>query len=174
MVCYNFCEEDTAVGANNRRSFDTYLTINGFELAYGRGDGYIRDSNEDDKFGYASGGAIIDVSAGDDLVINIARDDTNTDVNTNIRAGVNGVSIVKMNDDFNYARLQKLARSANISGNTTFTAVDWDSSDELDTGAFTFSPTSEDITLKGDSGQYFMTNVNVRINRSEEHTSELQ
>lgn len=165
LVLYNVWAEDTAVGTNNRRSFETYLTINGSELAYGRGDGYIRDSNEDDKFSYASGGAIIDVSAGDDLIINIARDDTNADNNIDIRAGVNGVSIVKMSDDFDYARLQKLIRSATISGDTTFTPVTWDTSDEVDTGSFSFSPTSENISLIGASGQYFMTNINVRIHQ---------
>lgn len=165
LVLYNVWAEDAIAGTNNRRSFETYLTVNGSELAYGRGDGYIRDANEDDKFAYASGGAIIGVNAGDDLVINIARDDTNTDNNIDIRAGVNGVSIVKMRDDFDYVRLQKLTRSANISGDTTFAPVTWDTTDELDASSFSFTPTSENITLQGELGQYFMTNINVRIHQ---------
>lgn len=165
LVLYNVWTEDVGSGGQNRRSFETFLTINGSEIPYGRGNGYIRDSNDDDNYSYAAGAAIIDVSAGDDLVINVARDDTNATNNTQIRTGTNGVSIVKMSEDFDYARIQKTVRSADISGNTSFTPVDWETADELDTGSFSFSPTSADIILTGDDGQYYLTTVNVRLHQ---------
>lgn len=164
LVLYNVWA-DASSGGTNRRSLQTYLTLNETPLAYGQGDGYIRDSGNDDEFAYAAGAAVIEAAAGDDLEVNILRDDTNVTENTTIRSGTNGVSVLRLRDDFDYLRIYKDTRTEDISGNTTFTDVVWDVSDEVDTGSFAFTDGSGDITLKGAAGDYFLVTSNIRLNQ---------
>ena len=134
LVVYNvWAEQGTSTAGTNRRSVETYLTLNGTELAYGRANGYLRDS-EGDLNGYPAGAAIIDATAGHDLQVHIARTDSNSTAGTNIPSNTNGVSIVKLDDSWNYLRARRSANSTDISSNTSFTDVTWDTSDEVDTG----------------------------------------
>jgi len=164
LVLYNVWTEEGAAGGTNRRSLHSFLTLNGSELPYGRGAGYIRDT-DGDLAAYNSGGAIIDASNGDDLQIEIKRDDTNAADATDIQAGTNGVSVLKLDDNADYLRVYKDTRSASISGNTAFTPVVWDTSDEVDTGSFLFTDGSSDVTLIGDAGTHFLITANVSLNQ---------
>ena len=165
LVLYNVWTSQVTDATNQRRSFETYLTINESELAYGRGDGYIRNSGADDRNAYAAGAAVIAVSAGDDLKINVERDDASTGGQGAIRAGTNGVSVLQLSDELDYLRLRKTSRSADISANTSFTDVTYETIDEIDTDSFTFSASTGDITLRGPEGSYFLVTSNVRLNQ---------
>ncbi|MCA9365729.1 hypothetical protein KC723_02445 [Candidatus Kaiserbacteria bacterium] len=167
LVLYNAWAEETGAGTQNRRAFESYLTLDESEIVYGRGAGYIRDSNQDDQYAYTNGAAIIDAGAGEDLKINVRRDDTNPDDLTQTRAGTNGVSVLKMKDNLDYAIIPKTSNSTDISGNTSFIDVSFNNADELDTGSFGYTSGSSDITLKGSAGDYFLVTYNIRLNQTE-------
>lgn len=172
LVMYNvFAEQGTSTVGTNRRSLATWLTLEGQPLAYGRAGGYIRDS-DGDLDAYPASTAILDVTAGDDLQVHIRRDDTNPTAGTNVKPVTNGVSILKLKDSWDYLRLRKTATSSNINGNTSFTDITWDTADETDTGSFGFTPTSGNITLKGDSGTLFLITTNVGLDRTANNTRE--
>jgi hypothetical protein len=163
LVLYNVWTEEGAVGGDNRRSVASYLTLNSTPLAYGWGGGYIRDQ-ENDFTAYNSGAAIIDVAAGDDLAVVLDRDDANAAGGTAIRPATNGVSVIKIDDDLDYLRIHQSARSADISGNTTFTAVDFDTADEVDTDVFAFSAPGSGVTVSGAITQKLLVTTNVKLN----------
>ena len=163
LVAYNVWT-DEGTGGNERRSFETYLTVNGSKIPYGRGSGYLRDSGGDIN-AYAAGVGIINASAGDDLEVVINRDDTNAET-AGIRANKNGVSVVKLRDDLEYIRLKKTSNTVGIESNTSFTNVVWDTSDEVDSGAYGFSDGNSQVTLKGDSGSHFIVSVGVGIEKT--------
>ncbi|MCA9362260.1 hypothetical protein KC906_02705, partial [Candidatus Kaiserbacteria bacterium] len=160
LVLYNVWTDEGA-GGDERRNFETYLTLNGSEIPYGRGYGYLRDSGGDND-AYAAGIGIIEAGAGDDLEVVINRDDTN-DETAGIRSGTNVVSVLILKDDFDYLRIKKNTNTSGIQTATTFTDVIWDTTDEADTGSFGFTNGSGDITLKGAEGEHFLVSAGVGI-----------
>ena len=163
LVLYNLWTEEGATGGGNRRSVLSYLTLDGTPLEYGYGSGYIRD--EDDDFSaYNTGAAIIDAAAGQNLRVVATRDDTNPAGGTAIKPDSNAVSILKLDDALPYLRVHKSTRSADISGNNTFTDVVFDTADEVNTGSFDFTSPTSDVTLKGGTDQFFLVTANVKLN----------
>ncbi len=172
LVLYNvWTEQGTSTSGTNRRSQRTWLTVGGVESKYGIGGGYLRDS-DGTLYMYNSGSAIIDSTAGDNLQVHVQRDDTNTTAGVNVRPDTNGISVLKLKDTWDYLRIYKTASSSDIDGNTTFTDVTWDTSDEVDTGSFAFTPTSGAITLKGTDQSHFLVTVNVKLNKTANNTRE--
>lgn len=163
LVMYNAFTEEGATGGNNRRSVASYLTLDGTPLEYGWGGGYIRDT-ENDFTAYNSGAAVLDATAGQNLRLVVERDDANPSAGTAVRGGTNAISVLKLDDNLDYLRVHKSTRSSDISANTSFTDVTWDTSDEVDAGSFAFSPTSADVTVKGSSDQMFLVTANVKLN----------
>ncbi len=162
LVLYNVWASDNA--GVERRSIETYLTLDGSRLAYGGGAGYVRDFGGD-LDSYNSGAAIIEATAGQDLNIVAVRDDAEASA-VAIRAAKNGVSVLRMKDDFDYLRLYKTIDTSNVDINTTFTDVIWDENDEVDTGSFAFTNGSGDVTLKGLDGDYFLVTTNIRLKQT--------
>ncbi|MDA8596745.1 LamG domain-containing protein [Candidatus Pacebacteria bacterium] len=165
LVLYNVQAEEGTSTAAQRRNWNTWLTLNDTPLEYGRGNGFIRDTDNILE-GYANGAAIINAAAGDDLAVRTKRFDQLAPGGVNTRADTNGISVLKLKDSWDYLRIHKSASSTGISGNTSFTDVTWDTSDEVDTDSFTFSPTSADISLVGGSEKHFLVTTNVHINRT--------
>jgi len=165
LVMYNVWSEQGTSTGGNRRSQATWLNVNGTPSPYGWGGGYLRDSGGT-VYMYNEGAAILDTTANATMTVNVQRNDTNPTAGVNMRGGTNGVSVLKFKDNWDYLRIQKTASSSDIDGNTTFTAVTWDQSDEVDTGSFAFTPTSGNLTLKGDSGKHFLITTNVKLNRT--------
>jgi hypothetical protein len=163
LVLYNVWTEQGAAGGANRRSIASYLTLDDSPLESGWGGGYIRDS-ENDFSAYNSGAAIIDAAAGADLAVVLDRDDANATGGSAIKPGTNGVSVLKLAEDLDYLRIHKSTRSADISGNTTFTAVTFDTSDEVDTGSFAFSEPDTGVTISGAADRKFLVTTNVKLN----------
>ena len=163
FVTYNVWTEEGATGGANRRSVATYLTLDGTTSPYGWGGGYISDADNDVN-AYNSGAAILDATAAQNLRVVARRDDTNPGGGTAIRGGTNGVNVLKLDDNLDYLRIYKNTRSADISANTTFTDVTWDTADEVDAGSFAFTPASANVTVKGDADQLFLVTANVKLN----------
>lgn len=163
LVLYNAWTHEGGSGGSNRRSIASYLTLNGAPLEYGWGSGYIRDA-ENDLVAYNSGAAIINAAAGDDLALVLERDDGNPGGGTEIRDGTNGISLLKLDDSLDYLRIHSSAGESNIQNNTSFTAVTWDSVDEVDTGSFSFSSPGSGVTVRGSDTQKFLVTANVKLN----------
>ena len=163
LVLYNAWTQEGSTGGNNRRSVASYVAINGGASEYGWGGGYIRDS-ENDLTAYNSGAAILDVAAGDDIAVVLDRDDANAAAGTAIRGGTNGVSILKLDDDLDYLRVHSSAGETDISGNTSFNVVTWDTADEVDTGSFAFSAPASGVVVSGATNQKFLVTTNVKLN----------
>ena len=165
LVLYNVWTEKGAGAGADRRSFATNLTLDDVNLPYGHAASYFRDASGEDVAAYAAGATIIDAAAGQDLKVQIQRDDTNTAAESFIRPGTNAVSVLKMNENFDYLRVYASTRSGDVSGNTSFTDVAFDTADEIDSNSFAFtaSSTASDITLKGAAGDKFLITTNVRL-----------
>ncbi len=163
LVLYNSWTHEGSTGGANRRSVASYVAVNGSASEYGWGGGYIRDA-ENDFNAYNSGAAILDVTAGDDITVVLDRDDSNPGGGTAIRGGTNGVSILKLDDDLDYLRVHSSAGVSDISSNTSFNVVDWDTADEVDAGSFTFAAPASGVVVKGATDQKFLVTSNVKLN----------
>ncbi len=163
LVTYNFwAEQGTSTTGSQRRSFETYLTLDDVVSEYGRAYGFLRDS-DNTLFAPSSGGTILDASAGAVLELHAARDDVNSGAGTNVRPGINGMSVLKLRDNWDYLRLRRTATSTSVNGNTTFTDVAWNTADEVDTDSFGFTATSAAITLKGSAEDHFLVTANLKL-----------
>ncbi len=151
-----------ASGANDRTAWANRLQLAGGTLAYGYGFAYMRD-NEGAQGAASFGGAIIDVATDDDaLTLQWARQDSNSGSSVTRDANASGLQVLKLADSLDYLRIREVGGGQDFN-TTTFTSVDWDTSDETDTGSFGFTPSSTNITLKGPSGTLFLTFANVGL-----------
>jgi len=163
LVTYNTKVEQGGTTGTNRRSLNTWLTLGGTELPYGRASNYIRD-RDGTTMAYLSGGTIIDATAGDDLQLHIQRDDVNPTTPTSVLgSGTNGINVLKLKDSWDYLRLYNGATTSDVHLNTSFTDVAWQNADEVDTDSFGFTATSADITVKGADGDHFLVMANVTL-----------
>ncbi len=148
-------------GGSNRSEMQSWLRINNtIDLAYGRGQGYIRRDNGTDE-GYNHGGAIIEVSADDDVRVQMQRTDSNS-ATVQRRAAKSGISLLKLDDSWDYLR-SRPSSNQTFGADTNFTTLTLGTDDELDTGSF--SRNGGDITLK-QVGHYLVT-----FNMGVTHTS---
>lgn len=162
LALYNIATEEGTSTQTNRRNIETFLTLAGTELPYGRDTAYMRDS-ETLNTAYNAGAAIINATAGDDLSVKVTRDDLNGDAGVNLMPDASGISILKLRDSWDYLRITRDSTTTNISGNTSFTDVLWTHEDEVDTGSFGFTATSSNITLSGGDGKHFLVTANVHL-----------
>lgn len=165
LVLYSLPTYDPAGSNSERTDSIAWLELAGTDLAYGFSQGYIRRQTNNFE-GYNAGAAIIDATAAQFLSVEMQRRDTNTD-SVSRRPSKSGISILKLVDTWDYLRLRVATRSANISGNTSFVDVDWDTQDEVDTGSFAHDTGSspDEITLSGAAGDHFLVTANVSLNQ---------
>lgn len=142
---------------SNRSCTTARLNLAGSASAYGLSSGYIRRSGGSDE-SYQAASAILDVaSAGDDLIVQVARTDSNTGVDCDTIADVSSIQLIELDDTWNYFRAKFSGSTTSIAVNTgnpvtlpltNSTNVDFDeAADEKDTG-FTHAEatTPEQIT----------------------------
>jgi len=137
-----------SASGSNRSEIQSRLNLNGVNLAYGRSTGYIRRSGGTDEC-FLSSATIINATAGNDLIVNAIRTDSNS-ATVQRRANECGLQLLKLNDNWDYLRIRN---SANQSVATTYTDVTWNVQDEVDSGSFTQS--SGNITLN-QTGHYMV------------------
>jgi hypothetical protein len=148
LVVYNLGIEN--FNGNNRSEIQGLIDVSGTNIAYGRSSCFIRRSTGQDEC-FMAGAAIIEAVSGDDVLIEAQRTDSNT-ATVRRRANTNGFSILKLDDALPYARIQE-AGGGQAFNSATFSTVDFDTNDELDTG---FSRSGGDITLAA-PGRYLVT-----------------
>lgn len=165
LVLYNTWTEKGALSGSNPRTIDSFLRLNSTDLAYGRASGHLSDLN-DSVTAHTAGATIVSAAPNDVLQVRVQRADANTAGQSAIRANSNAVQVLKLNDDLDYLRLRRTSNTANIGATTAFTNIEWQAADEVDTGSFTFTPTSGNITLRGPVGQRFLVTANVRVEQT--------
>ncbi|HIA92232.1 TPA: hypothetical protein EYO12_03940 [Candidatus Saccharibacteria bacterium] len=137
---------------SNRSEIQSWLRLNdSTDLAYGRGQGYIRRSGGADE-GYNHGAAIIDVSAGDDIRLQAQRTDDNS-ATVERRANKSGINLVKLDDDWDYLRSRPTSDQT-IGSTTSFETVTLATDDEIDSASF--SRSGGTITI-AEAGHYLVT-----------------
>ena len=148
LVMYSIPVRST--GWSNRSEIQSWVRVNGStDVPYSYASSYIRRADNDFE-GYNEWAAVLNVAAGDDIDIRIQKTDTNgaTIERTPNRSWVN---ILKLDDDWEYARLRPTTSQAIT---TTWTDVDISTSDELDISAYALA--GNDVTLTG-TGKYLVT-----------------
>lgn len=134
----------------NRSEVQSWIQINwSTDSEYGYSSSYIRRTNNDFEW-YNESAAVLDVSAGDDISINIQKTDSNS-ATVERTPGRSGINILKLDDDWEYARLRPSVSQAIT---TSWTDVDLGTVDELDASGFSVS--WNDVTLSS-VGKYLVT-----------------
>ena len=158
LVMYNLALNGSGSG---RAEIQGLIDLAGTDIAYGRSTCFIRLAGGAD-FCWMFGSTIIEATAGQDVKIEAQRTD-GFGATVSRRASENGLTLIKLDDSWDYARIQE-AGGGQAFDSTTFATVTWDTNDELDTG--TFSRTGGDITL-ATAGHYLVTS-NVMFNNSDD------
>lgn len=124
----------------NRSEIQSWIRINGVNSPYTYGSSYIRRANNDNEW-YNEWAAILNVAPGDDMEVQIQKTDSNTATmeRTPWRSGIN---ILKLDDDWNYARLRPAASQAIT---PSWEQINLWITDEVDTAGFSIS--WNDLTL---------------------------
>ena len=152
LVLYGVRFDDT--GGNKRSEIQTQLVLAGADVPIGWSQGYLnRSSGADEAF--TSGGGIIEVVSDDEpLVLRSFRTDDNGAAGVQREPNATGIQLLKLYDGWSILRLHK---STTQTGpiNTTFLDVTYDQQNEIDTGVFSHTVGSGDITLK-DVGHYLV------------------
>jgi hypothetical protein len=149
-----------SAGGSNRSEMQSWLRINDTtNLNYGRGQGYIRRSGGADE-AYNQGAAIINVSAGDDVRLQMQRTDSNS-ATVETRPNKSGISLVKLDSTWDFVRSRPTANQT-FGSTTSFVDVTLATDDEMDSGGF--SRSGAGITLI-EGGKYLVT-YNIGVSHS--------
>ena len=152
LAIYNSRFDATVeTNAEQRVEIQSYLTINGNELASGWSQGFIR-RQQNQRETITSGMAIFEASASDVLNLRSFRTDTTTVGTVTRFPNATGLQLIKLDDvNMSFARV---SRAANQTGpiDATFVKVAFDTDDEVGDG---FSHAAGDLTI-ADAGKYLV------------------
>jgi hypothetical protein len=168
LVMWSMAGDQTGTTGSNRAMLEGLLNLNNdTAFAYGRGWGYLRDSSTSQE-SYAQGAAIIDTTAlGADvpLKLQVFRQDTNLGQFWVRRADLSGMSLLKLNDNWAYARYRETENVQSIAvDEAAKITLDLDTSDEQDTG---FSCSNGTVTLT--NGGHYLVTYNIGIDTTAGH-----
>jgi len=148
LVMYSVPVRST--GGANRSEITTWLQLNGVTNSeYGYATSYIRRAGNDFEW-YNEWSAIIEAAPWDDLTVMIQQTDSH-DATMERTPNRSGITILKLDDDWDYARLRPTAAQAVT---TSWADVNLWTVDNLDAGGFSVS--GNDITLS-EWGKYLVT-----------------
>ncbi|MCP4716494.1 MAG: hypothetical protein GY868_15345, partial [Deltaproteobacteria bacterium] len=147
---------------DDRAKLEGLLELEGQQLAYGRGWGYLRDS-ADATESYAQGATIINAGLNDELILKVFRQETNTGAQGWVRrSSSSGIALIKLNEGWDYARYREAVGGQNIYfPEASKVTIDLDTTDEQDAP---FSRGSGAVTI-ADSGIYMVT-FNLGLNHN--------
>ncbi len=138
----------------NRSEIQSYLNLAGNSLPIGWSQAFIRRNGAATQ-GFSSGGGIINVTSYNaPLIVQSFRTDTNTTAGVMREATSSGVSIIKLDDAWSYARLSKATKQTGPIS-TSWMPVTWDHEDEIDTTAYAHASGASGLTLKN-PGHYLV------------------
>lgn len=142
-VFYNDRYDST--GGTRRSEIQSSLDLASTTLPIGWSQGFI--SRTTANAGFTAGGGIIYASADNSpLTVLTFRTDTNTTATLSRTANTAGLSLIRLDDNWDYARLSKSAKQAGPTSGS-WTTVNYDTEDELDTGSFVHSQGSGNLVL---------------------------
>ena len=169
LVLYSVKATMANCAGEARTAWASRLQLAGSPLAYGYGGAYTRWDGGASS-GASFGGALIDVASdGDALTLQWARQDT-CGGNVTRDANASGLQVLKLDDTLDYLRIREVGGGQDFN-TTTFTSIDWDTSDETDTASFGFTAASTNITLKGASGKLFLVFANMGMETGAQRTT---
>ena len=139
---------------SNRSEIQSYLNLAGVSLPIGWSQAFIRRNGAATQ-GFSSGGGIINVqSSNSPLIVQSFRTDTNSTAGVMREATSSGVSLIKLDDAWSYARLSKATKQTGPIS-TSWMPVTWDREDEIDTTAYAHASGASGLTLKN-PGHYLV------------------
>ncbi len=138
LMMYSVPVRSTSWG--NRSEIQSRIRVNGLDSPYTYGSSYIRRANNDFEW-YNEGAAILNVAPWDDVQVRIQKTDTNT-ASMERTPGRSWVNILKLDDDWDFARIRPSARQAIT---PTWSKVNLATADEIDNSNFSLS--GNDLTL---------------------------
>lgn len=150
LVIYN--EQLVNAIGSARNEVQGRLVIGGTEEQVGGSQCFIRKLNDDYDCFLSGGGIINTTSASTSLVVRMYRTDTGDGTVTRV-ADKGGVTIVKLDDTWDYARYELGSTLAMSDTTAGFHDVSWGTNVEQDTG---FSRTGADITITN-AGRYLVS-----------------
>lgn len=177
LCLYNHCVGLFAASAA-RIEINSRIKVNGSATPYGRSSGHI-DSTiaADDRYLFCSGSAILSLAANDTVEIEAQRTDSNVGTVARAPDTVSGsaLHLVKLSEAWDFCRLKRVTSDPSAS-TSSFADFEWNSEDELDTGSFAHSTSTdpEEITLVGAStSSYYLVTLNVYFRNADSGTTEL-
>jgi hypothetical protein len=153
LVMWSERFDSSEITDNTRVEIQGRLVIGGTESSIGAGQTYIRKLN-DQQAAVISGAGIIDIASDDtSLLTRFRRTDTSIDATVARVVDWGGVTILTLDDTWNYGRYSLNAETATVGGAAAFEDIVWSSTDEEETG---FSRSGADITITN-AGRYLVT-----------------
>ena len=145
LVLYNNRVDHLTGG--NRVELQTHLTLESggsvTPLAYGRAQGFIRNSDGADET-VISGGTILVAGANDILRLHTTRTDQNAAKTVQVEPGHTAIQLLKLDDAMDCLRVSRAASVA-AATSAAFVPVTYDTVDEASSGAVGFKATSSDL-----------------------------
>jgi len=155
LVLYNNRVDHLTGG--NRVELQTHLTLESggsvTPLAYGRAQGFIRNSDGADET-VISGGTILVAGANDILRLHTTRTDQNAAKTVQVEPGHTAIQLLKLDDAMDCLRVSRAASVA-AATSAAFVPVTYDTVDEASSGAVGFKATSSDVTFTN-AGHYLV------------------
>jgi len=151
LVLYNSRLDNVSGGG--RAEALSNLAIDGSDIQYGWGQGYIRNSSGADEM-VISGGAVIDVGTNSLLQLKTTRTDDNTNKVVNVIPDHTAIQLLKLDDGLDCLRVTRTTDTP-AATSATFIDVTYDQVDEASSGAIGFTSPSGDITLNN-TGHYLV------------------
>ena len=148
LIIYSERFNTTNVTNNERIEGNSRIRMEGVDLKYGTGEGYIRKSSDDQDM-ITSGIAIYNATAGDEFVIRCYRGDNSTTGTVSRVVDHGGVQIIELDASDDFARYT-LSADTTISS-TEASLTSWTTTQQ-ESG---FSRSSGTVTIST-AGRYFM------------------
>ncbi len=149
LALYNLSME--TISGTNRSEIQGQLNLDGWIMPYGRSTCYFRRTEDIDECWMAGAAIFESTSTNQALNVESYKTDNNT-AGVRRRANESGFMLVRLDDDWDYARVREVGGGQPFN-TTSWSTVSWDTNDELDAN---YSRTDGDITL-GKAGHYMVT-----------------
>ena len=148
-----------STGGTKRSEVQSQLNLNGTDIPIGWSHGYTnRNSGANELF--TAGGGIIDVATDNDaLIVQSFRTDANTASGIGRVSGSAGMSLLKLDDTWDYIRLSRTIAQAGPTS-ATWVDVQYDSQEEYDTGSFTHSTVTNNNNITLDTVGHYLVFAN--------------
>ena len=143
-----------STGGTRRSEIQSSLDLASTTLPIGWSQGFMSRGNGVNTAFTFGGGIVYAAANNSPLTVLTFRTDTNTTATLSRTANTSGLSLIRLDDNWDYARLSKSAKQTGPTS-ANWTTVTYDVEDELDTGSFTHAQGSGNLVLRS-PGHYLV------------------